>query len=1151
MRILFIIAIFAHIVWCEENQIEPGFEPKTLEAKEWLELSLKIKNDDELLKSIKEDSEKIRSTLIGKYRSELESYIKKISIKSDDDYQSSLQAAISAYEESLKRDSTDSLLKIEALYNLGRLYFEADESDYFLKLNEYSKAHEQGQDIPYPEENFTRTIDVYETLMKNFPDFSLMDNVYYLYGLAMWYEGSFYQAVDTFKKLIEKFPKSRFVEEVWFRLGEFYYDMDEYDEAISAYEVIAKNPSSSFYDKALYKIAWSHFQKDRFKLAIDYFIKVIETTKSTDDMQSEVIRYIVKSFSEQLHIKQAKRKNANKEEELLGMILAKKIIDHFKELKNPPYTREILVETASQLIDEGRIDGAVLALRAIIEINPDYPDNPRISAQIVDTYISAGRLKEARKESEHLISLYDSGSSWYQAAVNDKKSLSYAKEAIRDSLLMLAVYYHQSAKEAKEAGDEKKALAHFKEAFFIYARYINEYKEREDVPKAVFYFAESAYELKHYGEALNAYQLLKDYPLPIPDPFRRDAIYNVVFTFEHVLKEEMAQYRFKEIDFNALTSKQKGKEKEEIPDIGLRYIASIDEFIKLVPDDEQVPALLFHKAAIYYVYGYSEESLDGFLKIVDLYPQSRVASVAGRLLIDEAVAAEQWGRVAELSSRFSSADLGGQSEDFKKMANFGRFKLARATFEEAVSLQKNNQISLSKVKYKEAAEQFTTLLNEDPKSPYADVMLFNAATSIANSGTMTAAIVLYRELYLKHPKSEYAKLARFQEALGLEKMLKFSESAKAYDGIIKEDPSSDAAKDALLNKALLLEAAGESAHAAKAFEEFSKKYRNNPEAPDALLQAANIYKKMGRSDQQIAILERFTKQYSGDESKRAAIIEAKVSLGDTYGELLGKTKSSGLIKQYEKARLFNYSSAVKLYTEGLPPAAAFYAAKAQSILNKPEQDAFRRLGINASSSKGQADQLLAMTKKLGKLSEDNERVIKTYAQPVWNAESLRRIGALYDHLASAIIKAATRCLPEIAAIDESACDEYAVLLEDKAAVLEEKALAAYRQAYEIALSSYDAPAEVIENIQKGLNRLRPGEYQKVGEFIEHGTKGEFYSTGRKLSSGQMASSLHPAEEDPDTGKKAPAETEEEKASEAEKAPVEIEEEKTSEEEKAP
>jgi hypothetical protein len=58
--------------------------------------------------------------------------------------------------------------------------------------------------------------------------------------------------------------------------------------------------------------------------------------------------------------------------------------------------------------------------------------------------------------------------------------------------------------------------------------------------------------------------------------------------------------------------------------------------------------------------------------------------------------------------------------------------------------------------------------------------------------------------------------------------------------------------------------------------------------------------------------------------------------------------------------------------------------------------------------------------------------------------------------------------------------------------------------------------------------LRPGEYQRVGNLIEQPEKGAVYGQGRMLSTGNMASSLHPKEVDPDVKPKPVAAPPEEK-----------------------
>lgn len=1139
------------------QEIEPGFLPKDKRAIELFMRQKKALEKEEQLKVVTEQVKNAKDKLERRFRESLAKITIKRTAPLNVLKESSIDDAIKYFEQALKHNK-DHVALADSLYQLGYYYFERDEKDYFEKLARYSEARDQGrEDVAYPEENFTRTIGTYKKLIEMYPTDSLeetsyphMDSVYYLYSLALWYEGDFYSAVDNFKIIINKFPDSRYVEEVWFRLAEYYYDMNEYEDAIDAYEKVAKNISSPLYDKAIYKIAWSHFQKDRYMQAVDYFIKVLELTyeekgdSAASSMRTEVIRYIVKSYSDQLFEQEGhkrlkgsvapkkdknKKKNSADQEyaEIMGLKLADRIIIQFAKM-DKPYVKDILIETASQLLDESKPDGAIRIFNAIILMDKNNPENPRYQSQIVDILQEADRMEEARQQNLYLIETYGKQSPWYQAQAqaNNLKALRYSREAVRDAMLALAVHYHKAGKDLKLANDEIAADANFERAASLYLAYVNEYPERDDTHKAIFYFAESAFELNRYLEALKAYELLKEYPLPMPENFRRDATFNIVFTFRHVLESEAKQQRFKEIDFDSLTAKSRGKEPEEIPELGQKYLSAIDDFLKIAPLDDQVPVLLFHAAAIYFVYGHADESRTRFFYIIDHYPLSQAANVSARLLLDEAVSKEEWTRVMELSKRFSER-LKGQEQDFARLLGNARFKLARQVFESASELKKNNQLALAKEKFKESAELFANILAEDPKNPYADVMLFNSARAIVESGTMTQALPLYRRLYTEYPNSDYAKSARFQEALALEKMLKFTEAAKAYDGIIKQDPQSESAGDAMLNVALLYEAASELNKAAHSFLEFAKKYPNRAEAPDALLSSAAAYKRLGNVNQQIAMLEQFVKQYKKDPKKTVSIIEAHVQIGDTYSDLEKKAKTSALKDQYRKSAMNNYRQAVGLYSFGLEsPLAAFYAAKAQLILEKPDQDSFKSMKINARLGKDQAEQMTAMLKKLTDLAAKNEGVIKTYAQPVWNAESLRRIGALYEHLAKSMLNAP--CPRDVESVDEFACDEYVVLLEDKAAILEEKALTAYQQAFEIAISAYDAPPELVNSILAGLNRMKPGQYQQVGNLIDKPQIGGVEGLGRMLSNGQMASSLHPNEVDPDVKPKPQAQTIEEK-----------------------
>jgi TolA-binding protein len=1086
--------------------IEPGFMPAHQDAVDLFKLQEFVAKEEEELKNKHEEATRLSRISSQHFRDSLNKFTDEKIARLDINYQANIEELLSYYELALKNAPENSFSSAEIMYFLGLYYFEIDEKEYFARLALYSKAkEEEHENLAYPEENFTRTRNLYEKLIKEYPYFYNLNDVYYLLALSYWYEGDFFEAVSNFLLLIKKYPLSRYNNEVYFRLGEYYYDMDEYKKARDYYNQVDKN--SGFYDKAIYKLAWTYYQQNYFDKAIEYFIKTFDFTHDEIGhgtaalMRSEVIKYLIKSFSEKLYDDSHKLSYNKQKEyaEYMGKKLFKSVRDYLNK-EEYAYRQDIYLELASQLLDELKSEGAVLALEEIIRLNPRSADNPRIESQIIDIWQEDHKNEAAQNAALALISRYNKESDWYKA--HDKKSQRIAQDAVRDAMLFLAVDYHRLAKAFKAQKKEEYARSNFDKAAALYIRYVQEYPERDDSAKALFYYAESNYELQRFEEALSAYELVNNYPLPIANNLRREASYNILFTFKDLMRQEAQFGRFKHVDFDVIKIQDSGLTKEQIPRLGLRYLAAIDSFIKQAPQDDHAPILLYYAAALYYAYGDKEKAIEKLYIIINKYAQSDAAFVAARFIIDDASSRGEWALAAHDAKKFLEHNIGGRKDDFAGLLANANFKMALAVYNKADELKAQGALLEAQKQYKESALIFENLLKKDPKSPHAAIILWNIARALAQSGNSVLALPFYRRIYQEHARNDYAPQARFQEALALEKMLKFAEATVAYDGIIQHSPKSPYAQDAMLNKALLFEMAKENNKAIMAFIAFAKSFPNHAEAPHAWLKAASIYKEDNNLAKHINILEEFIKHYRRDLSKKAALIEAYVESAESYGELSRKLSGTQKTK-YSKTQQEHYRAALALFSQDLPEEAAFYAAKAQLFLEKPAMDAFMKMSIKGQSSKAQREQLAAMTKELARLSAKNEMIIRTFAPAVASAQSLYRIGLLYEHLAHAMLNAP--CPRDVDEIDEYACDEYIVLLEDKAAILEDKALDALLKAYEIVGKTFDAPASLVDTIQSALNRLRPGVYQRLGQLIEKPLSGAFYGQGPMLSTERMAS----------------------------------------------
>ncbi len=134
---------------------------------------------------------------------------------------------------------------------------------------------------------------------------------------------------------------------------------------------------------------------------------------------------------------------------------------------------------------------------------------------------------------------------------------------------------------------------------------------------------------------------------------------------------------------------------------------------------------------------------------------------------------------------------------------------------------------------------------------------------------------------------------------------------------------------------------------------------------------------------------------------------------------------------------------------------------------------YQKLRIDSKSSGEQARQLTAKTKKLAELQLGYEKITQVYQPSYWTVASIYQIGLLYEGLLASMLKAP--CPADVAKMGESACDEYASLLEEKTIVLEKKAT----EAYELSIQKSQGivgTKDIVLSAKGALYRIKPSEY---------------------------------------------------------------------------
>ena len=112
---------------------------------------------------------------------------------------------------------------------------------------------------------------------------------------------------EFYKECTPVRKESKFIPEAWTRIGEFHFDNpNELQFAIAAFRKVLTFKDSPYYDRALYKLAWSYYRDNRFPEAVREFDNLVKYAdartaagqKVGSDLRPEAIQYLGVSFAE-------------------------------------------------------------------------------------------------------------------------------------------------------------------------------------------------------------------------------------------------------------------------------------------------------------------------------------------------------------------------------------------------------------------------------------------------------------------------------------------------------------------------------------------------------------------------------------------------------------------------------------------------------------------------------------------------------------------------------------------------------------------------------------------------------------------------------------------------------------------------------------
>jgi len=287
----------------------------------------------------------------------------------------------------------------EAAFRLAELLFEAERERIRMVIE---NEGEWADPIP----DFNEAIDAYATVIRRFPEHSLVEDA--LYGLAYCYteQGDPDRAAQDYSRLIQRYPDTRYSLEINMRLGEYFFEMEDLDRAIGHYQKAVNTDNPNYKDKALYKMGWAYYNLDDYENAVDTFFSLLDYdltgAGSSDSLADESVDIIARSFAESSGTPGLVRRLASRSDDPRSQAILFKLADLYKERSFYPE--------------------AIGTYRTYLKLFPTGRELPAALAHMDESYYLRGDTLAALELRESYPDLVGPGSTWYASASAEKQS---------------------------------------------------------------------------------------------------------------------------------------------------------------------------------------------------------------------------------------------------------------------------------------------------------------------------------------------------------------------------------------------------------------------------------------------------------------------------------------------------------------------------------------------------------------------------------------------------------------------------------------------------------------------------------------------------------------------------------------------------------
>jgi len=690
---------------------------------------------------------------------------------------------LNSYEDFIKANKGyKSDLMAKSMHQLADIYMEIEENTYMKRKGSFDHSRSRG---------------LYEEILKLYPKRS--ENGGILYQLARGYmeEGELNKSNQMLERIIKEFPDGKYSQEAAFRLGEYYFSLNDKQKAVSYYRQALKGDDSSLYEKSLYKLGWSFFQSKDYEGAADMFMALL---------QRKGISLTPEGKEEIGEISIIERDMVWDSINTLVLVFdymgdPSKIANYFKVRGVQEFEPYVYRKLGDIYLNTGRFKEAADVYEAFVNTNPLHEDAPVFQSKIIEAYTRGNMVDLAYNSRIKFVESYMEDSIWFKsnrrmAQKRIKDLVDYNKGLIKTDMYNLAKFHYSNARSSNKKDDYFEAILWIRRFIDIFPQEPESINLRYMLVEVNFIYAEIYSELKEYEKALAEYEKVA-YKYQ-PSPFSAEAGYKILFYLEKLAKPS-------------------GKLRTD-SDYPIRLADGGKNFVKAFPEDKRVPEVMLNSAEIFFQFdkfGESREMAEPVL--IHTLSTDKERYTAQRIIAESYLKERVYNRSEEEIRKAISMIPEGSRKDLPLLER----ALGSSLYKQAEGLRAQG-------KKLEAAEAFERAYNTAPNSDIAPLALYDAGILFEEALQIHRAIRMYETLTIKYPDSRFAYDAVIQWGEISEEFKQFADAAKIYEKAVGITTDTEQQEKMLYRSFLMYEKANDSDGLNNNYRIYGEKFPKSP-----------------------------------------------------------------------------------------------------------------------------------------------------------------------------------------------------------------------------------------------------------------------------------------------------------------------------------